>query len=68
MSHTLNEAFAHIRGLKDIKELRLTPNPDAGTAATSATTDGADSRSAFICPVTSAEMDGIRPFVVKYYF
>lgn len=47
----VQEAFSHIRGLKDVKELQLTDNPsfDGGKQAGSAM---------FICPVTGKEMNG----------
>ena len=72
LNHTLNQAFSHIRGLKDVKELRLTINPTAALAASTAATAAAAMTAedfpcaSYICPVTSLELDGIRPFVVLW--
>jgi len=52
----------HIRGLRDIKELRLTPNPayreESDTKAGAGSTVGRGIVSKFICPVTGLEMNG----------
>lgn len=47
----------HIRSLKDVKTLSLTPNPTP--PAPDATTNHAQ----FICPITLKEMNGLLPFV-----
>ncbi|KAG6854541.1 hypothetical protein C0991_005453 [Blastosporella zonata] len=47
----------HIRSLKDINKLTLTPNPSRTPAA-----DGRE-RPQFICPLTLKEMNGLVPFV-----
>ncbi|KAF8168541.1 Rtf2 RING-finger-domain-containing protein [Crassisporium funariophilum] len=50
----------HIRSLKDVKTLTLTPNN-----ASSSTDSKADStdRPQFACPLTMKEMNGVQPFV-----
>ncbi|KAK7069749.1 Protein RTF2 [Halocaridina rubra] len=51
--------IAHIKGLKDFKELNLTPNPGfvkKGADLGDAYTDNQTSE--YICPVTSVEMNG----------
>ncbi|KIY69519.1 DUF602-domain-containing protein [Cylindrobasidium torrendii FP15055 ss-10] len=45
----------HIRSLKDVKPLKLTPNP--------APVGGSDERASYICPLTSKEMNGHIPFI-----
>ncbi|ETW78390.1 hypothetical protein HETIRDRAFT_479539 [Heterobasidion irregulare TC 32-1] len=49
----------HVRSLKDIKTLKLTPN----TAPASASPDSATDRAKFVCPLTLKEMTGHVPFV-----
>lgn len=56
----LNEAFSHIRGLKDLKTLIYCPNP-AYEASNEA--EG-ESPAKYICPVTRTEFSGSLPFVV----
>jgi len=61
----------HIKGIKDIRELQLTENPSFGEADDrSAKTDGAlgldKSRSKWICPMTSLEMNGHPRFVFDW--
>ncbi|KAL8622449.1 hypothetical protein ACOMHN_034114 [Nucella lapillus] len=53
-------SFAHLRGLKDVKELQLTENPAAKEANTAEKGDGyIDMQLAdYICPVSSFEMNG----------
>ncbi|TRM62803.1 Rtf2 RING-finger-domain-containing protein [Schizophyllum amplum] len=48
----------HIRSLKDVKQLKLTPNPTPPSP-------GADAKEhpQFICPFTMKEMNGVIPFV-----
>jgi len=48
------EICGHIRSLKDVKTLKLTPNP--------ARSPGAE-RAPFICPLNLKEMNGAQPFV-----
>jgi hypothetical protein len=56
----LNDSFAHIRGLRDIKTLVFTKNPNF----TEGKDDGDEVKVCpFICPVTSTEFNGIHPFV-----
>jgi len=50
----------HIRSLKDVKTLKLTPN--TAPAATSASADSTE-RAQFVCPMTLKEMNGSQPFV-----
>ncbi|XP_011314539.1 protein RTF2 homolog [Fopius arisanus] len=56
---TLPESAVHIKGLKDIKPLNLTPNP-AYDATKAETGDGYvdGGKSPFICPVIGLEMNG----------
>ena len=54
---TLNPTHAHIRGLKDLKTLRFTPNP-------AIVADSDDDVPMFTCPVTGLLLNGIHPFVV----
>jgi hypothetical protein len=55
---TLSESTSHIKNLKDVKNLNLTPNPafDGDTAKNGGYID--DGRSPFICPVIGLEMNG----------
>jgi len=50
----------HIRSLKDVKTLTLTPNPAPFTASSPISSDD---RPQFICPLTLKEMNGAQPFV-----
>ena len=52
----LNEAFAHIRGLKDIRTVSFCKNPDYHP-------QDADSHR-FCCPITMTEFSGQHPFVL----
>ena len=54
---TLNPTHAHIRGLKDLKTLRFTPNPTV-------VADNDEEVPMFTCPVTGLLLNGIHPFVV----
>jgi hypothetical protein len=56
----LNPLFSHLRGMKDIKTLKLTPNP---AYSPEKELDG-ERRPKFVCPITSMEFNGIHPFVV----
>jgi len=47
----------HIRSLKDVKTLKLTPNPIASTSSDPTV------RSPFVCPLNLKEMNGVQPFV-----
>ena len=60
INKTLNPLYSHIRGMKDVKTLILTPNPAYNATYGS---DG-ESRPKFVCPVTSMEFNGLHPFVV----
>ncbi|KAF9481227.1 DUF602-domain-containing protein [Pholiota conissans] len=50
----------HIRSLKDVKKLTLTPNP--APLSTDPSNDSTD-RPQFVCPLTMKEMNGVQPFV-----
>ncbi len=58
LEKSLNPAFSHIRGLKDIKTLNFTPNTNFSSEV-----DG-EYHSKFICPITSVEFNGLLPFDV----
>ncbi|KAF8991376.1 Rtf2 RING-finger-domain-containing protein [Cyathus striatus] len=47
----------HIKSLKDVKELKLTPNP------TPSTPESDLEHAQFVCPLTLKEMNGAQPFV-----
>ncbi|CAA7266372.1 unnamed protein product [Cyclocybe aegerita] len=49
----------HIRSLKDVKTLKLTPN---STPLSSASTEASE-RVQFVCPLNLKEMNGVQPFV-----
>ncbi|KAJ8076667.1 Replication termination factor 2 [Marasmius tenuissimus] len=49
----------HIRSLKDVKTLTLTPNP---ASSGSSTPEGTE-RARYICPLSLKEMNGSQPFV-----
>ncbi|KAL0950542.1 hypothetical protein HGRIS_007349 [Hohenbuehelia grisea] len=48
----------HIRSLKDVKTVKLTPNSAPSSAKVDAT-----ERPQFVCPLTLREMNGVQPFV-----
>jgi len=52
----------HIKSLKDVKTLKLTPNPAPSTSSATATNTSTD-RPRFVCPLTLKEMNGVQPFV-----
>jgi len=54
-----DEICGHVKSLKDVKQLKLTPNP-ASSTSTSQTDD--KPRPAFVCPLTMKEMSGLLPF------
>mmetsp|Transcript_21488 Transcript_21488/g.21608 ORF Transcript_21488/g.21608 Transcript_21488/m.21608 type:complete len:285 (-) Transcript_21488:33-887(-) len=60
LNKTLNPSFSHIRGLKDIKELKLTANKNY---LKSNNTEGIF-QSLYICPITRVEFNGILPFTL----
>jgi hypothetical protein len=79
LERTLNPAFQHIRGMKDLIACRFTPNPNykeegttdgdeakGGEAAGAGAGGGDDGEPVprFICPVTRVEMNAKQPFVV----
>ncbi|CAM9112238.1 unnamed protein product, partial [Hapterophycus canaliculatus] len=61
LNRDLNPAFNHIRGLKDIVECKLTPNPAFGKEDRAF--DGPEP-ARYMCPVTLQEMNGSHSFVV----
>ncbi|CAM9225968.1 unnamed protein product [Chrysoparadoxa australica] len=54
---TVNPAFAHIKGMKDVFEAKLEPNRAHGESKDGSTAE-------FACPVTQQEMNGKQPFVI----
>ncbi|KAH7103193.1 DUF602-domain-containing protein [Auriculariales sp. MPI-PUGE-AT-0066] len=54
------EICGHIRSLKDVKTLQLTPNP---TGTSTPPEPGAPPRPQFVCPMSQKEMSGGVPFV-----
>ncbi|KZV79868.1 DUF602-domain-containing protein [Exidia glandulosa HHB12029] len=55
------EICGHIRSLKDVKTLQLTPNPTPSPSTTPE--PGAPPRAHFVCPLSQKEMSGGVPFV-----
>lgn len=51
----MNQKFAHIRKLSDVKELKLTINPSVSS-----------SEFQFICPITLMEFNGLNQFIVVW--
>ncbi|KAI0757535.1 Rtf2 RING-finger-domain-containing protein [Daedaleopsis nitida] len=51
----------HIRSLKDVKTLKLTPN--ASKSSSPAFSESAPERASFVCPLNFKEMNGSQPFV-----
>ncbi|KAF8632097.1 hypothetical protein AX15_002050 [Amanita polypyramis BW_CC] len=51
----------HIRSLKDVKTLKLTPNPTS--TPPEPTRDAAHNHAQFVCPLNLKEMTGSQPFV-----
>lgn len=57
LDKSIQTIFPHIRGLKDVRTLKITKNP--------AHHDQADLFTPFIvCPITKLELNGLQPFVV----
>ncbi|KAI0358861.1 DUF602-domain-containing protein [Trametes cingulata] len=56
------EICGHIRSLKDVKTLKLTPNP-AKTPASANASESAPTHAPFVCPLNFKEMNGSQPFV-----
>ncbi|KAH8111465.1 DUF602-domain-containing protein [Phellopilus nigrolimitatus] len=56
------EICGHIKSLKDVKALKLTPNSAPSTPSDTATNASTD-RAQFVCPLTLKEMNGVVPFV-----
>ncbi|GMT00543.1 hypothetical protein PENTCL1PPCAC_22717 [Pristionchus entomophagus] len=67
LNKTIPQSCIHIKGMKDVKELRLTDNKDykdsdkkGGDAYDDA------NQTPFLCPVTTTPMNGINPFVFNW--
>ncbi|KAI0761149.1 Rtf2 RING-finger-domain-containing protein [Trametes elegans] len=56
------EICGHIRTIKDVKTLKLTPNPTKAPHSPSSSSSAPD-RAAFVCPLNFKEMNGVQPFV-----
>ncbi|KAL7285890.1 hypothetical protein ACG7TL_001001 [Trametes sanguinea] len=56
------EICGHIRSLKDVKTLKLTPNP-AKTPPSATSSESSPDRAPFVCPLNFKEMNGSQPFV-----
>jgi len=68
LEKTLPNELQHIRGLKDLKTLRFTrnagPSGSASSSSSSSSSSSAENASsAFVCPVTKDEFNGLHPFV-----
>lgn len=67
LEKTLNQSFQHIRGLKDLVEVKLTPNPSyEEKGAEDDIKLKSELPAKYICPVTLIEMNGSQPFVVVW--
>lgn len=59
---TETDPLPHIRGLRDLRNLHLTPNPAYGQSVSRTTVQAGDrideATSPFVCPVTGKEMNG----------
>ncbi|KAH9939040.1 Rtf2 RING-finger-domain-containing protein [Epithele typhae] len=51
----------HIRSMKDVKTLKLTPN--AAKTSSAGTAESAHQHAAYVCPLNFKEMNGVQPFV-----
>ena len=60
INKTLNPLHSHVRGMKDVRTIKLTPNSSFLLAKD---TDE-KSHPKFMCPVKSMEFNGVHPFVV----
>lgn len=59
---SMPEIASHVRSLKDVTELKLTPNPSyEPSEKASAASNGRTAR--FVCPVSGLEMSGRHRFV-----
>ncbi|KAH9850588.1 DUF602-domain-containing protein [Lenzites betulinus] len=56
------EICGHIRAMKDVKTLKLTPNPTKASPA-AGSSDSSPARAPFVCPLNFKEMNGVQPFV-----
>eukprot|EP00128_Syssomonas_multiformis_P004800 Colp12_sorted_trinity150504_noHs@35865 len=61
-----SDSVKHIRGLKDVKVLKLTPNPEAVQLKAEARVQGQygdTKKSQFLCPISGQNMNGVFKFV-----
>ncbi|KAH7925664.1 DUF602-domain-containing protein [Leucogyrophana mollusca] len=56
------EICGHIRSLKDVKALKLTPRP-ASAHTSNASSSSPSEVAQYVCPLTFKEMNGVQPFV-----
>ncbi|KLO17577.1 DUF602-domain-containing protein [Schizopora paradoxa] len=56
------EICGHIKSLKDVKTLKLSPNP-APSLPSEGSTNASAERAQFICPLNLKEMNGAQPFI-----
>ncbi|KAI0638897.1 DUF602-domain-containing protein [Trametes polyzona] len=56
------EICGHIRAMKDVKTLKLTPNP-AKTPPSANASESSPTHAPFVCPLNFKEMNGSQPFV-----
>mmetsp|Transcript_17404 Transcript_17404/g.29160 ORF Transcript_17404/g.29160 Transcript_17404/m.29160 type:complete len:309 (+) Transcript_17404:96-1022(+) len=68
LEKTLHHNFSHIKGLKSVKQVVLTPNSDVGgggrVVAGSGGKEDSDVSSPYMCPVTQLPFNGLYSFVV----
>ncbi|KAI0668596.1 Rtf2 RING-finger-domain-containing protein [Trametes maxima] len=57
------EICGHIRSLKDVKVLKLTPNPAKTPTSSSSSSSSNPTHAPFVCPLNFKEMNGVQPFV-----
>lgn len=60
LENSLGQSFSHIRGLRDVVTLRLSPNPSFDESKEVS----GEYSAMFVCPVTLTEFNGNHPFVV----
>jgi hypothetical protein len=70
LDKTLHENFSHIKGLKHVKQVILTPNTDyirsGGDDTGSGGKEDSDLASPYMCPVTQLHFNGVYSFVVLW--
>ena len=60
INKTLNPLYSHVRGMKDVRTLKLSPNSSFLAAEEAEEIK----HPRYMCPVTSMEFNGVHPFVV----